>query len=318
MVTEEPGTDSGPATIDVAPARLSERLGRIVGERNPRTSPGHHAAVADLVHQTFLAAGLEVSEQPVASPFGSGRNIIGRLAGCQHPERVWILGAHYDTVTGTPGADDNGVAVAGLLEAAELLAGYRCRDTIELVAWDLEEPQALHPVITRGSRTMAREIRAARQALQGVLVLEMIGCCRYEPGSQKFPPGFGLLFPGLKRWVAARQNRGDFLAVVGNPRSQPLVDAIGRAADRIGLPCAGIEVKGAARLIPDFYRSDHAPFWSRGYPAVMLTDTANFRSRHYHRRSDTADTLDLQFASRVMIAAIEALVMLAGGRARTG
>jgi hypothetical protein len=158
---------------------------------------------------------------------------------------------------------------------------------------------------------MARQARATGQALQGVLVLEMIGCCRHEPGSQKFPPGFGLLFPGLKRWVAARQNRGDFLAVVGNPRSEPLVDAVDSAAARIGLPCAGIQVRGAARLIPDFYRSDHAPFWSRGYPAVMLTDTANFRSRHYHRSSDTIETLDLEFAARVMAAAIEALVTLA-------
>jgi Zn-dependent M28 family amino/carboxypeptidase len=304
---------SRPPEIVVSPERLQRLLATIAGERNLLTSPTHHAATADLIRERFLAAGLKLVEQAVPSSAGAGRNLIGRLPGAENPDRTWILGAHYDTVTGTPGADDNGIAVAGLLEAARLLSGRRFRDTIELVAWDLEEPQPWQPVITRGSRRMARQARAQKAQIEGVIVLEMIGCCRTEPGSQRFPPGFGLLFPKLRSWVAARDNRGDFLAVVGNHRSSRLFSSLQAAAETTNVPLGSILVSGAARLVPDFYRSDHAPFWSRGYPAVMLTDTANFRNQHYHQPTDTIETVDLEFAAKVMSTALLALVQLAGG-----
>jgi hypothetical protein len=307
-----PTADPSRPEIVVSPERLHRLLATIVGERNLLTSPGHHATTANLIRERFRAAGLELREQVVPSSAGTGRNLIGRLPGAENPERIWILGAHYDTVTGTPGADDNGIAVAGLLEAALLLSGRRFRDTIELVAWDLEEPQPWQPVITRGSRQMARQARARKTRIEGVMVLEMIGCCRTEPGSQRFPPGFGLLFPKLKAWVAARDNRGDFLAVVGNHRSNRLLSSLEAAAETAALPIGSILVAGAARLVPDFYRSDHAPFWSRGFPAVMLTDTANFRSPHYHQPTDTIETVDLAFAAKVMSTSLLALEQLAG------
>ena len=106
--------------------------------------------------------------------------------------------------------------------------------------------------------------------------------------------------------------RGDFLAVVANGSGKHLVDALERAADATGLPLISVHVKGIARAIPAFYRSDHASFWSKGYPAVMLTDTADFRSGHYHRESDTPDTIDVPFAAKVMDSCIAALCDLAG------
>ncbi len=296
-----------------SPARLADWLAQIVGERNLRTSPAHHQASANLIRDTFAAAGFVVREQEVRGPFGQGRNIIAHREGHEHPERLWILGAHYDTVRGSPGADDNGVAVAGLLEAAGVLAGHRFRDSVELVAWDLEEPQPPIPLITLGSRVMAQRARAGGQLIAGVVVLEMIGYCCSEPGSQNFPTGFGLLFPNLKRWVDERDRRGDFLVVTSNRRSRHLCTAIEAAGDKFGLPLTRVQVAGLARLIPDFYRSDHAPFWNRGYPAVMLTDTADFRNPHYHQPSDTPATIDFGFASQVMNTAVSAFIELAGG-----
>ncbi len=297
----------------ISPVRLADWLAQIVGERNLRTSRAHHQATADLIRDTFAAADFEVREQEVPGPCGQGRNIIARREGHERPQQLWILGAHYDTVVGSPGADDNGVAVAGLLEAAGVLADYRFGDSVELVAWDLEEAQPPTPFIARGSREMARRARAGGQRIAGVMVLEMIGCCCSGPGTQSFPTGFGLLFPKLNRWVKARDGRGDFLVVTGNRRSRHLHTALEAAGEEFELPVARVKVSGLARLIPDFYRSDHGPFWSRGYPAVMLTDTANFRNPHYHQPSDTISTIDFGFASLTMSTAVAAIIKLAGG-----
>lgn len=154
-------------------------------------------------------------------------------------------------------------------------------------------------------------LRTGRQLL-GVFDLEMIGCCRHEADSQDFPPGFRLLFPKIARWVCQRDRRGDFLAVVTNPRSNSLADALIDAGGLHALPVIAVPVRGAARLIPDFYRSDHYPFWRRGFPAVMATDSANFRNEHYHLPTDTVDTLDFDFASRVIATVLGALAFLAG------
>ena len=301
--------------LDRTPDRLRAWLDRFVGERHLGASPRRHATTADLVGETFVAAGLEVTEQPVQGPFGTGRNIIGRRPGVGRPgvaARTWIVGAHYDTIRGTPGADDNGVAVAALLEAAQWLGRQRTRDTIELVAWDFEELQTLTSGIALGSSAMAREAKRSGREIGGVFDLEMIGCCRAEAGSQRFPPGFGLLFPQITDWVRERDGRGDFLAVVTNPASSSLAEALAASAEIVRLPLIAIPVHGVARLIPDFYRSDHASFWRCGYPAVMVTDSADFRNEHYHRASDTLDTLDFDFAARVLATVLATVGRLAG------
>ena len=299
--------------VTFSPTELHAWLARIIGERHIKTSPEHHRATADLIGDTFQNDGFEVREQPVSGPDGLGCNVIGTRAGWKRPERSWIVGAHYDTVIGTPGADDNGIAVAGLLEASRLLSRFRFQETLQLVAWDLEELQGLLGGITLGSRTMAREAKCEGGQIAGVFDLEMIGRARREPRTQSFPIGFGALFPGFVRWAKERQLRGDFIAVVANPRSESIARALEDNARIVDLPIVSILVRGPARLLPDFYRSDHAPFWRHDYPAVMLTDTANFRSQDYHRPTDTIDKIDFDFAARVMEATIGAAVHLAGG-----
>lgn len=290
---------------------MLEDLRTIVGERHLRSSPRHHAAVAAFIRGRFEALGWEVVEQAVRGPFGVGANLIARHPGADPRRRCWIVGAHYDTVEGTPGADDNGVAVAGLLELARRLAGREARDAIELVAWDMEEVQTpLRGLL--GSRVMSRAMRAARRDIGGVIAMEMIGLCRREPGAQRFPRGFRLLFPEAVGEVERRERRGDFLAAVANRKAWDLVAALSAAAAGLGFPLIPLFAKGPARLLPALNRSDHAPFWWRGYPAVMLTDTADFRSGYYHGPDDTIETLDLAFAGAAIDTLHAALVKLAG------
>lgn len=305
---------SSPAAADAE--RLRARLGRFIGERHLESSPSHHRATADYIAETLAAHGFELERQPVEGPFGTGYNIVGRRLGTRRPERTWMVGAHYDTVPGTPGADDNGSAVAGVLELAELLAEHRFEDTVELVAWDMEEVQTLRAGALLGSKRMARAAKRARRDIGGVIDLEMIGLCLTKPGTQSFPPGFERLFPETLKRVRARGMRGDFLAAIANGKSKALLTALEDAARQVGLPFERIEVVGFARLIPHFYRSDHAPFWKAGYPALMLTDTADFRSSYYHRPTDTMDTLDFDFIAKVVDTVAHALVRLAKSERR--
>jgi len=304
-----------PASHIALSAQLRSWLELIVGERHHRSSPEHHAATADLIRGTLTSQGWSVDEQSVPGPFGPGRNIIGRRSGTDRGDPTWILGAHYDTVPGSPGADDNGIAVAGLLEAAVLLREEVFQDSVELVAWDLEERQTLKAGSRLGSKEMARRVREDGRAVAGVFALEMIGLCRREEGSQSLPLGFELMFPETVRQVEARGMRGDFITALGDGQASMMLKSLEGTARKVNLPCVTVSVTGAARLIPHFYRSDHARFWAVGVPAVMITDTAEFRSGHYHRPSDTIETIDFDFASRVVVAVVDSLTELAGGTA---
>ncbi len=310
------GSDVAPnvhvSSVQVSQSRLREHLHTIIGERHHLTSPEHHAATADFIRRTLEGSGWEVRDQAVEGPHGIGANIIARRQGMQRPERLWLLGAHYDTVIGTPGADDNGIAVAGLLEAADKLSGFVFRDTVELCAWDMEESQSRSAGSLIGSTTMARDARRRGVDIAGVLDLEMIGLCQPEPDTQKMPRGFGLLFPKQIKRMKDRGMRGDFLVGVGNRPAEGLLEVFADCAARVDLPFLPLSVTGAARLVRDLYRSDHAPFWMRGYPAVMLTDTAYFRNGHYHQPTDTIDTIDFDFAARVTAASILTVARLAG------
>lgn len=298
----------------VSPARLRRHLERIIGERHHATAPRHHREVAEYIARVLDERGWPVTRQRVEGPHGVGDNLIARRGGTERRERSWILGAHYDSVIGTPGADDNGVAVAAVLEIAEILGDTRFRDTVDLAAWDMEEEQSAGAGALLGSTVMADEASRAGQDIAGVFDLEMIGLCRREPDSQNMPPGFGLLFPGVVRRMKRREMRGDFIAAVGDHRSGALLASLERAAGLIDLPFVPLPVKGPARLIDHFFRSDHAPFWRHGYPAVMITDTAEFRGGHYHRASDTIETIDFDFAADVTRATVIALCAMAGAR----
>jgi Zn-dependent M28 family amino/carboxypeptidase len=200
--------------------------------------------------------------------------------------------AHYDTVAGSPGADDNASGVAVLLEIATLLAHLSFERTIHIIAVTLEENEhADDPDSgTRGSSVLAAYVRKNGWDIEGIVVLESVAYAG-DDVVQTTPPGVPVAVP----------ERGNFIALVANERSRELVDGFVRVIDRqrIDLPHVSLIVPANGEIVPDSRRSDHAPFWDEGYRAVMVTDTTNFRNPHYHCSSDTLDTLNLEFAAKV-------------------
>ncbi|WP_455379604.1 M28 family peptidase, partial [Petrachloros mirabilis] len=205
-----------------------------------------------------------------------------------------LIGAHYDTVVGSPGADDNASALAVLLEAALALQISALSRPIWIVAFCLEEQDLL------GSRAFVSRMKESGQAFAGAIVLECVGYTDHTPGAQKTPSGIPIAVP----------TTGDFLGIIGNESSRDLVDAVARSAGR--LPILPLVVPELGAQLPDVRRSDHAAFWDQGYPAIMLTDTANFRNPHYHQPTDTIETLDIDFIVAVSETIVAAAAALAG------
>jgi Zn-dependent M28 family amino/carboxypeptidase len=202
-----------------------------------------------------------------------------------------LIGAHYDAVPGCPGADDNATGIAVLLELARAFAAHPTRYPIRLVAFDLEEYGLV------GSTAYAADLHQQKQALRLMVSLEMLGYCCSTPGSQVYPPGLQYFYP----------NRGDFIGLIGNWRSIPDLLRLSRSLRRAGQSCEWLPAGARGKIVPDTRRSDHAPFWDRGYRAIMVTDTANLRNPHYHRSSDRLETLDLDFLTTLCKGLIEGL-----------
>ncbi len=266
--------------------RLQEHLAALIGERHPLFSPDALRRAEAYLTEQFRGLGLAVCFHDFNALGGTYRNVIAELPGAtSDASPPLIIAAHYDTVPGSPGADDNASALAVLLEAARRLAVAPPPAPVRFIGFCLEEANLL------GSLAYAAQLRAGGVQIRGAIVLECVGYARPEEGTQQVPPGVPLVVP----------TTGDFLAVVGNTTSAGLVAAIEGAARRDvpDLKTVPLVVPGQGELLPDTRRSDHAAFWCHGYPAVMLTDTANFRNPHYHQPTDTLDTLDLAFIERV-------------------
>jgi len=168
------------------------------------------------------------------------------------------------------------------------------------VAFCLEEQDRL------GSQSFVSRLKAERRELAGAIILECVGFARSEAGTQQIPPGVPIAVP----------TQGDFLAIVGNEASRALVTQLDQEAQRYAsqLKPLSLVVPGRGEALPDTRRSDHASFWDAGYPAVVLTDTANFRNPHYHRATDTVDTLNLEFLSKVVATVTATAIQIAGAR----
>jgi Zn-dependent M28 family amino/carboxypeptidase len=204
--------------------------------------------------------------------------------------------AHYDTVAGSPGADDNASGVAVMLEVARLMACFTFERTLHFIAVSLEENENPDDPDsgTRGSQALAAHARENGWNIAGVIVLESVGYAG-EAVVQSIPAGIPISIPEV----------GNFIAVVGNEQSQELLQGFAQAVERYqpDLPQVALTVPGNGEMLPDSRRSDHASFWDEGFKAIMLTDTTNFRSPHYHRPTDTLDTINLEFAAKVCCAA---------------
>ncbi|NES86639.1 MAG: M28 family peptidase, partial [Moorea sp. SIO2B7] len=190
-----------------------------------------------------------------------------------------------------PGADDNATGVAVLLELARAFATKPPKSPLRLVAFDLEEYGLL------GSADYATYLKQNQQPLRLMLSLEMLGYCAprsgslrdRSPHSQNYPAGLKYFYP----------NRGDFIALIGNLSTIPDLIHLSRHIRKVGTPCEWLPVPNRGKLLPQTRLSDHSPFWDQGYRALMVTDTAFLRNPHYHQKSDTIETLDLDFLTGV-------------------
>jgi Zn-dependent M28 family amino/carboxypeptidase len=272
--------------------RIRRHIRALEGVRHPVAAPEALERAADYVSASLGTLGYEMAEHHFPDHGRLFRNIIATRGGIgRFQERVAVL-AHYDTVAGSPGADDNASGVAVMLEVATMLAQFRFERTIHFIGVTLEENDHVDGSGpgTRGSRALAAHARKNGWDIEGAVVLESVAYAG-DDVIQTVPSGVAIPVP----------ERGNFIAVVGNERSKGLVDAFERVIERqrVDLPHAALTVPGNGEVLPDTRRSDHAPFWDEGYRAIMLTDTTNFRSPHYHRPTDTLDTLNMEFAARV-------------------
>lgn len=265
-----------------------EHLATQIGDRRVPGRPKQLAQAADFIEGQFRAAGYEVDRQKfeVMLTFHCC-NIEAELRGASRPEEIVVIGAHYDTVAGTPGANDNGSGVAAMLALARRFAWERPERTLRFVAFTNEEPPYFQ-TDQMGSRVYARRCRERDENVVAMLSLETIGYFSDEPGSQNYPPPMGELYPST----------GNFIGVVGNLSSRELVRrVVGTFRQQEQFPCEGAALPEA---LPGVGFSDHWSFWQEGYPAAMVTDTAMFRYPHYHAAADTADQIDYDRLARVV------------------
>lgn len=264
------------------PAYLRSVVDRLAGGIGPRPydDPAKLGEAAEYIAGELGACGLAVRAQEFRYGGRAYRNLAADLPGAAEPGRVLVVGAHYDTVGATPGADDNASGVAGLLGLARRLAGAPAGPTVRFVAFALEEPPA-YRTRNMGSYHHARSLREDGADVAGMLCLEMIGYYADGPGSQGYPlPLMGLRYP----------TRGNFLALVGNRRSRRLTRRL--AEGFRGATDLPLETLNAPAIVVGIDFSDHWAYAKHGFEAAMLTDTSFYRNPHYHRPSDLPGTLD--------------------------
>jgi Zn-dependent M28 family amino/carboxypeptidase len=288
----------------LSPSDLSIRLRRHVDELAQKIGPRStvkHAALrqaAEYIERALVEAGYPVRRQVFAADGRDVWNIDAELPGRDDPNRIVVIGAHYDTLSNSPGANDNGSGVAAMLELARLHAAASPGVTVRFAAFVNEEPPHFQTE-TMGSLVYARRCRSRGERVEAMISLETIGYYTIERGSQRYPPPLHLLFPSI----------GNFLAIVGNFQSRKLVtNTMSAFRQASSLPVVG---SPAPETLPGVAWSDHWSFWQQGYPAIMLTDTAPFRYPHYHRAEDTPDKLDYARLARVVEGLQQAILTLA-------
>lgn len=295
-------TQDGIAGNDATASALRrhvEALADGIGERNIwRYSALTQAA--DYIAAEFRTYGYEPARQTYEVSRLPVSNIEATLAGTSRADEIVVLGAHYDTVPGCPGANDNGTGVAAVLELARRFASRPHARTMRFVAFVNEEPPFFQTA-QMGSLVYARAARARGDRITAMLSLETMGYYSSEPDSQEYPAAVGRFYPKV----------GNFIAFVANVRSVRLLLKAKRAfRQRTRFP---VECGAVPDLIPGVGWSDHWSFWQAGYPAMMVTDTAPFRYRWYHTAQDTPDKVLFDPLADVVGGIEHVASVLAGG-----
>ncbi len=256
--------------------------------RHYELQPENNRLTAHWIARQLRSFGYETELQ------GEFANVVARSRNA--PDAFCVLiGAHYDSVSSTPGADDNASAVAALLACAKALAQYAPESPVCFVSFNREEDGLL------GSADFVSTVSVeGKTSIREAHILEMVGYSDRRPGSQAIPQGLPIQVP----------DRGDFLGILANKDSTAMANTVLQTARTYwpDFPVLSLKVyAGVEKLLPVLQRSDHVPFWKAGIPAIMWTDTSEFRNPHYHQPTDTPDTLDYDFlrsVSQILIATV--------------
>jgi Zn-dependent M28 family amino/carboxypeptidase len=272
-------------------------LAGYIGERNIYHYDNLIKAAA-FIENEFKEAGYEPVRQEYTAKRKVFWNIVAEKKGEIRPDEIIILGAHYDTHKDSPGANDNGTGVAALLTAARLLKDVDISRTIRFAAFTNEESPFTR---TRkmGSRVYAKQCKKNKENIKGMLCLETIGYKSNETGSQRFSL-FGKAFP----------RKGNFIAFIGAKKYKELLERSKRSFELSSN--VDTESKMVPIHFPGGWSSDHWSFWKKGYPAVMLTDTAPLRYEHYHTSADSIDKINFDFLTDVTAGVIGMVKKLGG------
>jgi len=285
-----------PSMMDVISIEnLKAHVRNIHFDRNPYDRSLELEQAAQYIQREFVKVGLEVKEDPFQWEGRTYKNIVAEKKGTTSPDKIFILGAHYDTVPGSPGADDNSSAIAVLLEVARNIQKVSLGSTLKLVAFALEECGYA------GSIHYAERAREGGEKILGMISLEMVG---FTGPRQDYPP---YLDPKYY------PNVGDFIVIIGNERSKELLETVRRSFKTCipQLPSEFLLVPGNGEGLEETRLSDHSPFWDQGFSALMVTDTAFLRNPNYHLPSDTIETLDFEFMKKVAVGIYYSIVELA-------
>lgn len=271
-----------------------EALTKNIGERSV-SRLWNLEKTAEYIETFYHEINVDSQREPYLYGKSTVSNVVADIVFTNGDLKVFLIGAHYDSVRGTVGADDNASAVAVQLEVARVLSGLKARENLDLtvrfVSFALEEPPA-YATRSMGSRVYARKAKKDNERIDGMICLEMVGFTCQEPGCQNYP--FPLMFLGYPK-------TGNYIGIVGNYRSRKFTGSLFQSFEKNErLPVVKLTVPWSGYLIPNVRLSDHASFWDRGYKAVMITDTAFYRNPHYHRASDTMDKLDFSFMTELV------------------
>ena len=275
-------------------------LSGAIGERHFRRGEALDAALRFIREQVgeLQAAVTEHHFEVSGRRFTNVEVTVPATSGAATEPGCIVVGAHYDTVPGTPGADDNASGVAALIELVRQLGAERFERALRFVFFPNEEPP-LFPDAGMGSAAYAAQLRRAGIDVHVMISLEMLGYYSDRAKSQRYPPGMSLFYP----------DRGNFIGFVSNLRSRERLLEVKRAFIASStFPCESLAAPEWTVVVG---LSDHSSFWKQGYPGLMVTDTAFMRNPHYHQASDTAETLDFERFAKVTEGLVGALRLLA-------
>ena len=274
---------------------LKRHVENIHFDRNPFDGYPQLEQAAQYIRKEFLEIGLDVKDDYFRWEGRSYKNIVAEKKGRTSPNRVIILGAHYDTVPGSPGADDNASAISVLLEVARKLQAVPLGGTVRFIAFSLEEYNFV------GSIHTVESLKKRGEKILGMISLEMVG---FTGPGQSYPPYLNPKY---------YPNVGDFIAIVGNEKSKELLEKVCQSFKTHipQLPLESLVVPGNGEGMEEVRLSDHSPFWDEGFQALMVTDTSFLRNPNYHLASDRMETLDFEFMQKVAIGICYSIIELA-------